>query len=152
MKITYSYTPVGQSGRVNRLIAPGDATGEGPIDWRPAAEGALQVAAFPGGAEAETFARGNTVVQRPFTVWRFFRSRGEALRFTLEEELLAGTIGVLKIQNEGGGGGTWTVECGCQRAAVQIDTGVAILMSYLFVGARARFGAINTGAISLGGN
>lgn len=142
MKLTYSYTPVGETTVINEVIAPGDATRESPIDWRPSAEGVLQPAGYPRAQEIETFARGNTIVQRSFRVWRFFSTRGAALRFTLEQEALPGTVGRLRIVNEGQSSLTWTVACGCQRAQVESDIGTAILMGYLFIGSRAERGLI----------
>lgn len=142
MKITYTYTPNGETAAQNIIICPGDAVGGSPIDWRPAGEGVIQTATYPDAEEAEIFGRGNAVVQRPFRVRRFFADRSAALRFSMEQEYLLGTDGTLRIQNEGTSGGVWTARVGCWRALVEDDAGVMLLMNYLFIGPRAVPGSV----------
>lgn len=137
MKVTYSYIPLGASVAINELICPGDATHESPLDWRPSAEGVIQPAGFPGAQEGEVFARGNTIVTRVFRVWRKFNTRQNALAYSLDMELLPGTAGTLTMQNEGSSGGRWTAEVGCQRALVELDVGVSLLLAFQFIGPRA---------------
>jgi len=137
MKVTYIYTPLGESASINELICPGDATGESPLDWRPSTDGQLQPAGFPGAQEIELFARGNAIVTRTFRVHRTFLNRQLALAYTFKIEALPGTQGLLNMQNEGLSGGQWTALVGCQRAFIEADLGIAMLIDFLFIGLRA---------------
>lgn len=137
MKITYIYTPLGEDAEVTALLCPGDSDNGSPDAWQPSIEGVLQPAGFPGSQEVSLFARGNTIVQRPFTVHRTFGSRNAALNYAFSLEALPGTIGTLKMQNEGNSGGLWSASVGCQRAQVVSDIGVTLIIAFLFVGPRA---------------